>query len=121
MDERLFNEFLNASSGIQADESENADERMMQALSLAAGQTNEGNRNTIDNFRAQTERQGTQGNLALGNMSATNDYNLGLGQFGLDRDKLNLDQQNMTTDQLIELLKLLGAGAETSAGGYYNG
>jgi hypothetical protein len=102
LDERLFDSFTNAAGDIYADESENADSRMMQALQIAAGMTAEEAENAISWFRAQTDRnlgEGNlalggrrldldrvvgEGNLALGNYRAQSDYDLGLRRDDLD-------------------------------------
>jgi hypothetical protein len=135
--------FGNAVSGIYADESENADQRMMQALGLASGLEQSEAQNAIDWFQAQSDdrlgqgqlglgwgnlglghrRAGIdemlgKGNLALGNMNAVNDYNLSLGRLGLDRDLGMAGLDNSSIDQYIQLLQLLMQGAGQSAGGY---
>ena len=106
LEDDLYGTFTGAVNDIYANESENADKRMMQALSLATGMSLEQASQYIDMFRAQTDRDlgfgnlalGNKeadnsfnlglGNLALGNSRAANDYNLGLANYGLDRDTL---------------------------------
>jgi hypothetical protein len=113
-------------SGIYANESENADGRMMQALSMATGMSLEEASQAIQMFNAQTGRQDSnnrftlgQGDLALGNFRAQSDYNLGLGNFGLDRDRLMYDMEQGDTDAMMKILELLLSGANTSANGHY--
>jgi hypothetical protein len=129
MEDDLFSQYSNAVSGIYANESENADSRMMQALGLAAGLSEAEMDNMLGWFRAQSDDRLGQGrlgldsmlgrgNLALGNMRATNDYNLGLGQQGLDRDRLLLDVDQGDMDNYIKILELLLSGAGVGAGGY---
>jgi hypothetical protein len=108
----IADQYANAVSGIYADESANADERMMTALQLATGMS------TSDADRAVNFALG-QGNLALGNFRAQNEYNLGLGNFGLQRDQLQHAINSGNVDQMIELLKLYMSGAQTSSGGHY--
>lgn len=62
-----------------------------------------------------------QGNLALGNMNGQNNYNLGLGQQGLERDRLLHDIQNGDQTALLKLIELMQQGAGQSAGGYVGG
>lgn len=133
--EDLFNTYANAVRGIQADESQNADSRMIAALQTAAGMTAEQARSIIDEFRANTERTLGQGqldlgnknssnayslglgNLALGNMNGVNDYNLGLGNFGLNRDKLLLDQGNLSQSEIDKILgEYLNGSTATQSG-----
>jgi hypothetical protein len=106
-------------SGIYADESENADARMMQALSLAAGLDTADADRLLGYHRADNDFTLGRGNIALGNFRAQNDYNLGLGDFGLRRDQLLNDMENGDTDQMIKLLELLMGGANTSANGHF--
>lgn len=129
LDERLLATENNALNDIFADESENADARMMQALGLATGLESDMMRNAVDQFRANTERDLGFGNLdlnrmlgsgrlAIDNMGSVNDYNLGLGRLQLDRDKLINDIENGDIDRLLQLIEQLMAGSQISAGGY---
>lgn len=122
----IASRYIGAARDIYADESENADQRMMQALSLASGMSMEDAKNAIDLFRANTERTNVgnnftlgQGRLALDNQGLANSYNLDLAKFGLDRDRTLWDMENNSIDQLTAMLQLLMNGAQTSAGGYY--
>jgi len=168
-EENIGGMFQNAVSGIQANESEAADRRMMQALQLATGLTADqaglmldswkaqsgnnlgygqlalgnrnadiesqlgnrgydvqsqlGNRNAdissqLGNRNADITNSLGLGNLALGNLSATNSYNLGLGDYGLNRDRLGYDMEHGDTQQLIDILGQLYGGATTASGGY---
>jgi hypothetical protein len=170
--EDMFNQYMDRSGEIYADESENADKRMMQAVQTAAGLSAEQAKLVIDKFRAESddkigmgqlgvnkgrldldaklgqgrldldnelkdlqEKLGLgqldlgyaqndtanmigQGNIAVANMNGMNNYNLGLGQQGLDRDRLLLDAEQGDIDSLIKLISQLYQGADTSAGGY---
>lgn len=129
-EENIGNQYANALSGIYADESANADARMMQALQLATGMTSDQARVELErelglkNLDLGWGRLGLDktlglGNLALGNMNGTNDYNLGLARLGLDRDRLQHEIENGNIDQIIQIITQLLAGANTSAGGYY--
>lgn len=118
----IADQYSNAVSGIYADESDNADQRMMQALQLAAGLSSEEAKLIVDQFRAQTERSGMEGslalgnrnagidemlglgNLALGNTRASNDYNLGKGQLDLGWNNADIEEWLATQG-----LKLQGA------------
>jgi hypothetical protein len=119
VDESIANQYADAVSGIYADESAAADQRMMEALSLATGMSTADADRALGYFRANNDYTLGQGNLALQNSIASNNYNLGLGNFGLDRDRLMHDIDSGNVDQLIELLKLYLGGAQTSAGGHY--
>ena len=119
VEEDIANQYADAVSGIYADESSAADQRMMQAISLAAGLSTADADRLLGYFRANNDFTLGQGDLALRNSVASNNYNLGLGDFGLRREELQHKINTVPTDQLIELLKLYLGGAQTSAGGYY--
>lgn len=118
MESDLYGQYANAVSGIHADESDAASQRMMQALQLAAGLSADDAANIVNNYRAETERTLGLGNLALGNSRAANEYNLGLGQLGLGRERLGWEMNSGNTDNLIKLIELYMSGANRSAGGY---
>jgi hypothetical protein len=115
----IADQYAEAVSGIYADESQNADSRMIQALSLAAGLDQADADRLLGYFKANNDFSLGQGGLALGNFKAQNDYNLGLGNFGLQRDQLEYDMSHGDIDQMIELLGLLMGGAQTSSGGHF--
>lgn len=147
MDEDLFNTEMGGINDAYANESNNASARMMQALQIGAGMTAEEARNAVDWFSAQSQDrlgqgrlaldryQGDQatglgyynagnnftlgsGRLALDNSTASNNYNLAVGQYGLQRDQLQYQLQNADIDRLISIINQLHNGANTSAGGY---
>lgn len=118
LDERMYDQYLQQSSDIYANESENADQRMMQALQIAAGMSAEEAKNAVDWFRAQNDFTLGQGGLALGNLNAVNDYNLGMANYGLNRDKLGYDLSNQDLQRYIDLIKMWQSGSNQSAGGY---
>ena len=119
---RVSDMFQNAVTGIYADENENADQRMMQALGLSA------NLDTADQDRELAELLGMlgldnekelgMGQLALGNMNGVNSYNLGLANFGLDRDKYLSGADSADMQEMLQILRALQDGANTSAGGH---
>lgn len=122
LDSDIAGQFGGAVRDIYADESANADQRMMQALQTAAGLTAQEAQMIIDQFRAETERTSVgnqfelgKGNLALGNMRGVNDYNLALGRLGLDRDRTLAELENADWDRLVEILKS-GIDLNTLAG-----
>lgn len=115
LETRLGEGFNSAVNEIYADESQNADDRMMQALTLSTGLSQSEAQNLIDMFRANTERDlGTgrlnldtqlgYGNLALGNLDATNSYNLGLDTLGQAREFKLADLDAAQIDRVIKLL-----------------
>jgi hypothetical protein len=112
-------QYADALSGIYADESENADERMMGALSMMTGMSTADADRALGYLRANNDFSLGQGSLALGNFEAQNNYNLGLGNFGLRRDELQHAINSGNIDQMIELLKIYMGGANTSAGGHF--
>ena len=129
MDTDLADRFANAATGIYADESENADQRMMDALRISAGlDTADQDRalqamlgtmgNDLGWFNANTNRDLGMGNLALGNMNAVNSYNMDLARFGLDRDLAMAGLEQGDIQVLIDFIRELQRGAQTSAGGY---
>lgn len=122
LDQSIADQYSGAVRDIYADESGNADARMMQALQTAAGLSAQEAQMVIDRFRAETERTSVgnqfelgKGNLALGNMRGVNDYNLGLGQLGLERDRTLAQLDDADWDRLIEILKS-GVDLNTLAG-----
>lgn len=120
--ENIAGIYGNAVTGIEADEAQKADDRMMRSLELATGMTEEEARNAIAQFNAETNRTGTlgnlalgQGQLALGNLQANNQYTLGLGNLGLGnyqatntynlgRDTLSNNAENQRMQHIIDLL-----------------
>ncbi len=108
-----------AVSGIYANESENADQRMIQALGLATGMETADLDRALGYLRANNDFSLGQGGLALGNMKAQNEYNLGLGNFGLNRDVAKYNMERGDVDQMLQLLQLLLGGANTSSGGHF--
>lgn len=111
VEEDLADRYSGAVSQIYADELGRGDDRMMEALRLAAGIEQGG----LD--RQLSETLGL-GNLALGNYRAQSDYDLGLGNLGLGQDQLAADIQSGGIDQLLTILQLLTQGAGQSAEGY---
>jgi hypothetical protein len=136
LEEDLYGEFSDSVSNIFADESENANSRMMQALSLATGMSLEEASQAIRMFQAQTDRDlgwgniglgyhkaGNdfalgQGGLALGNLNAMNSYNLGMGQLGLGYDQLANQIENGDFDKYIQLLDMWLRGSGISSDGF---
>lgn len=118
VDEDIADRFADEVSGIYADESENADERMIQALQLASGISTADADRALGYLRANNDFSLGQGDLALGNFRAQNDYNLGLGQFGLDRDRLLADIDSSDMDRMVQILQLLLSGAGQSGRGH---
>lgn len=118
----IADRFANAVNDIYAQESGNADQRMMQALGLFGGLGNDNARLSLDRElglgRLDLDRMLGSGRLALDNMNSVNGYNLDLGRFGLDRDRLQYEIENGNVDQLIQLIQQLLMGAGASAGGY---
>jgi hypothetical protein len=123
LETRLGENFNSSVNDIYASEGEAADQRMIQALQIAAGMTEEEARNAVDYARINSdnslgwgniglgyrnaginERLGL-GNLALGNLNAGNQYSLGLGQLGLGRDTLLENSRHSTMDEYIRLLE----------------
>jgi hypothetical protein len=111
VEEDLADRYSQATSQIYADESGRADDRMLEALRMAAGIETSG----LDRDLSRTLGLG---NLAVQNDRNQNDYSLGMGGLGLDRDRLGWDIQSGGTDQLLTLLQLMMSGANTSADGY---
>lgn len=141
MSDRLNQNFNQSVNDIYADESGKADNRMMQALQMATGLSVSQAQMVIDRFRANTEHDLGFGNLDARNREADMNYGLGmfnannnftLGQGNLALGNVNSQNQNNqfydalqhsiesgNTDQLIELIKIMMGGADTSAGGHY--
>jgi Predicted membrane protein len=140
--------FSNQLNGIYADEADRADSRLVEALKMATGLSEEDARNAVQyagiasNERLGHERNGNdfflgnrnadlgflnadnnftlgQGQLALGNQNSQNAWNQFVAQHGLDQDRFAYDQQHGGVDQLIALIHELMNGAGVSAGGHY--
>jgi hypothetical protein len=117
MEGDIADRFSNAVNGIWADEAENADDRMMQALGLSVGRESDQGMLDIQRSRLSLDEMLGMGGLALGNLNAVNDYNLGVGQLGLNRDLGMANLENMDLDRLIELIRDMQRGADGSADG----
>lgn len=136
IDEDTYDSYAGAVTDIYANESENADKRMMEALSLATGMTLDEAQMAINQFRAETERSLGEGqlglgwgrlgsdhtlglgNLALGNLNAVNNYNLGMANYGLGRDRLGFDMDQGDMDNWLRIIDARLRGADISSGGY---
>lgn len=93
MDSDLYDQYTNAVSDIYGNESAQADQRMMQALSTAAGLSSEQARQAIDKFRATNENNYNMGNLDLGKGRLGLDTELGRGNLKLGQGRLSLDDK----------------------------
>jgi len=82
----IADRFTNAFSGIFADESRNADLRLIQALSQTGQLTSDESRQAIDSFRAFQNAQLGLGQLDLGQKDIDLRELLGTGRLDLDRD-----------------------------------
>jgi hypothetical protein len=135
--ETRLNENFNAGvNDAFAHESDLADQRMIQALSLATGLTADEAKNAVDmarinsdsslgwgnialgNKNADINRELGQGNIGLGYYRAGNDYDLGLGNLGLGRDTLNSNIHNASIDQLLNLFGIYFGGSGQANNGY---
>jgi hypothetical protein len=148
IDQNISDQFSNELNSVYADESDRADQRMISALQMATGMTEEQARNAVQyagissNERLGHERNANdltlgmgnldlgrsrdahdfslgQGNLALGNLNAMNGYNLGAGRLALDQENSAYDHQNTSVDDLIKLLQIQMNGADISSNGHY--
>jgi hypothetical protein len=118
MEGDIADRFSNAVNGIWADEAENADDRMMQALGLSVGRESDQGQLDIARSRLSLDEMLGMGGLALGNMNAVNDYNLGVGRLGLDRDLGLANLENMDLDRLIDAIRDWQRSADGSANGF---
>lgn len=129
LEEQLANTYAGAERDIYADEFGRADDRMMQALSLATGMTMDEARNAIERYKTDVTRElglgrlGLDemlgmGQLGLGNLNANMNWNQFLANYGLDRERFANDVQTGQFDQLARILQLLMQGAQTSSGGF---
>jgi hypothetical protein len=136
LEDRLNQNYNSEVNSIYGNESQNASNRMMQALQMATGLTEDQAHNLIASFEANTARDLGFGNLALGNKVADNNYGLGMGNLalghmngvnnynlgedniGLQRDQL---KQKGDNDRLGRIIELLNSGVSLDqilAGGY---
>jgi hypothetical protein len=92
---------------IYTDESQRADDQLVQVLSLAAGLEESDARNAVDWFNAQTGRQ------RLGQ-----DWDQFAANYGLDSTRLLYDMSSGDMNQLIKILELWFRGAGQSAEGF---
>lgn len=127
-EESIAGQYGNAVSGIYANESDNADQRMMQSLQLAAGLSSDEARLLVDKFRAMTEADLGHGQLALGHTKANQDYSLGMGNLALGNTRaandyslgagnLALDWSKFDLDEFIRTGELKLKGADIASGG----
>jgi hypothetical protein len=106
LESRLFGQFGSAYNDIYATEAENADKRMVQALQLATGMTEQEAQNQIDWFRAQTENELGHGNLAARNREADISRELGLGNIDIGRMNAGTNSYKAQTDYDIATKQL---------------
>lgn len=103
LESRINGQTNSAYQSIYGQESQNADQRMMQALQMATGLSQSQAQNAIDQFRANTEKDLGFGQLALGNKNADNNFTLGQGSLGLGnwnaQANYNLGQGNLNLGQ----------------------
>lgn len=120
LNENIDNSYQGAVSDIYANESQNADKRMSDAISTSAGMTEADAQHAIDQYRAEVEsrnadtnRLNADNNFTLGNRNADNasrgvdlgflnsdrDYTLGQGHLAVDnmngQDQYNLGLGNL--------------------------
>lgn len=147
LSEDLGETYAGATRDIYADEMENADQRFSQALGLEATLTGEDQRNLLDRYgidvnrdvamrgqdvtRAGNDQQSAlgwgrlglddklgTGGLALQNQQLNNQWNQFAAQFGLDSQVAMHGMSDADMGRLIEILRLRGDATDTSAGGY---
>ena len=114
----IADKYSTAANDIWANESENADARMAQALSIAAGLTLGEAQNAIARFRAENDFALGQGQLALGNLHERNWYDLGRRGDDLSRAELEERARAGDRDAQIELIRISQGGATNTRGGY---
>jgi hypothetical protein len=132
----MADDYQRAASDIFANESENADQRMIQALTVAAGLSTDEAKLIIERFRAENDANYQTGQLALGNKTADNNFTLGQGnlalgnsaflagnaldnaRLGFDQDKWLWEQDNWSIEKLIEVLKAQGLFTQTANNGF---
>lgn len=135
LEQELAKTFGGQEQDIIADEAGRADNRMMQALSLATGMSMDDARNSIERYNADITRElglGNinlgygqldlnrtlgLGNLALGNANMNQDWNKFMATFGLDREKFANEISNGRFDQLARLIDFALRGATISGTG----
>lgn len=96
LEQALGDDFAGEVNDIYANEAENADNRLAQALSTSAGLSIADAQNMIEKFKAQTGRIDVEGNIALGNKNSDRDYELGQGD--LDVRRKQTDNQGRSID-----------------------
>lgn len=105
MDEDLYDTFAGSVRDIHGDESAKADQRMMQALSTAAGLTSEQARLVIDKYKAENENKFNEGQLKLGQGRLQLDDKLGSGRLDLDtllgKGNLALGNRRLSIDEML--------------------
>lgn len=107
LSENISGRFAGDVRDIYTDESQRADDQLVQVLSLATGLEESDARNAVEWFNAQTGRQ------RLGQ-----DWDQFAANYGLDSTRLLHDMSSGDIDQLIKILELMMGGANQSAGGF---
>ena len=122
LEEELAGLYGGAVRDIYADESDNADQRMLGALGIGGNIAQSQGGNLVDWDANQKGNQLAQGRLSL-------DRTLGTGQLALQNRGQTLDDDFRNRDldaaiesgdweKMIRLLELYGGGADTAAGGF---
>jgi hypothetical protein len=106
----VSNQFGNDITDIYANESDNADQRLLTSLGLAQD-TDKSNKSL------GLQRELGLGNLALGNLNAEQDWNKFLAQFGLDRENSEHSWDQSGQGNLLQILQILmGLSGQSSSG-----
>lgn len=113
----IADKYSGAVQGIWGDETQAADQRMMQSLSLATGMSMADAQNAIEMFKANNDYALGQGQLALGNYSAQTGYDLGLRNDDLQRADLENRARQGDIAAQIELLRIRTQTGLGTAGG----
>lgn len=103
--EQLAPTFAGAVRDIEAKSLDNANDNIMQSLSLAAGLSNEDARNLLTAVGTGTNRAVAFAQIALGRLSEDRQWNQFLAQNGLDRERLLWEIENGNDKTMLETIR----------------
>lgn len=116
--DKLAPEFSRALRDIYTDESAKSDARMMTALQMATGVSNDQARNFLAGIGEGTARQAALADIALRSLQTNMAWSQFLAEFGLKRDQVMYEMQNGNIESIMPLLQAFIQMGGLAAGGY---
>jgi hypothetical protein len=118
LEERLAPQYTAAAQQIEMRERDREEQRLSNAMGLAAGMSQEQSRNLLNTARTVGERQQMLSNIALSALDRNMEWNKFLAEFGLDRAKVMEQISQGRLDALLPLLQQYLGAAQQAAGGF---